>query len=72
MPESENWCNVKFRATFGSAVGEILVAASETKNLIIMGAKTTKTLAGHMSLTIAYNVAAKAECPVLTVRGGPA
>ena len=64
-PESENWCNIKFRVTVGSAVEEILVAASETKaNLIIMGAQTRKTLAGHMPLTIAYNVAAKAECPV--------
>ena len=32
----------------------------------------TISLAGHMPLTIAYNVAAKAECPVLTVRGGSA
>ena len=62
-PESENWCNIKFRVTVGSAVEEILVAASETKaNLIIMGAQTRKSLAGHMA--IAYNVAAKAECPV--------
>ena len=72
-PESESWCNVKFHVTFGSAVEEILGAASETKaNLIIMGAQTRKTFAGHMPLTIAYNVAAKAECPVLTVRGGSA
>lgn len=73
MPESESWCNVNFRVTFGSAVEEILGAASETKaNLIIMGAQTRKTFAGHMPLTIAYNVAADAECPVLTVRGGSA
>ena len=72
-PESESWCNVKFRVTFGSAVEEILGAASGTKaNLIIMGAQTRKTFAGHMPLTIAYNIAAKAECPVLTVRGGSA
>ena len=72
-PESESWCNVKFRVAFGSAVEEILGAAGEAKtNLIIMGAQTRKTFAGHMPLTIAYNVAAKAECPVLTVRGGSA
>ena len=72
-PESESWCNVKFRVTLGSAVEEILGAASETKaNLIIMGAQTRKTFAGQMPLTIAYNVAAKADCPVLTVRGGSA
>jgi nucleotide-binding universal stress UspA family protein len=72
-PESESWCNVKFRVAFGSAVEEIIDAASETKaNLIIMGTQTRKTFAGLMPLTIAYNVAAKAECPVLTVRGGSA
>ena len=71
MPQGpENWCNVTFRVTFGPAVEEILGEAGETKaNLIIMGAKTRKTFAGHTPLTTAYNVAAKAECPVLTVRG---
>jgi len=69
-PESEYWCQVKFRVTFGPAVEEILCEASETKaNLIIMGAKTRKTFPGHAPVTTAYNVAAKAECPVLTVRG---
>jgi len=56
--------------TFGPAVEEILGEAWETKaNLIIMGAKTRKSFAGHVPLTTAYNVVAKAECPVLTVRG---
>ena len=41
MPEgSENWCNPEFRATFGAAVEEILIAAKEIKaDLIVMGAK---------------------------------
>lgn len=69
-PESENWCMVDFRVTFGAAVEEILGEARETNaDLIIMGAKTRKTFAGHAPLTIAYNVVAKAKCPVLTVRG---
>ena len=34
-----------------------------------MGAKPRKSLAGHVPLTIAYNVVTKATCPVLTVRG---
>jgi nucleotide-binding universal stress UspA family protein len=74
MPPEGDCCgNVKFGVPFGSAVEEILGAASETKtNLIIMGAQTRKAFAGHMPLTIAYNVAAKAECPVLTVRDGSA
>jgi nitrogen fixation/metabolism regulation signal transduction histidine kinase len=67
---SENWCKPEFRVTFGTAVEEILIAARESKaDLIVMGAKPRKSLAGHVPLTIAYNVVTKAGCPVLTVRG---
>ena len=71
MPEgSENWCKSEFRATFGAAVEEILIAAKECKaDLIVMGAKARNSLAGHAPMTIAYNVVSKAICPVLTVRG---
>jgi nucleotide-binding universal stress UspA family protein len=71
MPaESENWCKPEFRVTFGAAVEEILIAAKECKaDLIVMGAKPRRSLAGHVPLTIAYNVVTKATCPVLTVRG---
>ena len=69
-PESENWCKVEFRVAFGAAVEEILEEARETQaDLIIMGAKTRKTFAGHAPLTVAYNIVTKAKCPVLTVRG---
>jgi nucleotide-binding universal stress UspA family protein len=67
---SENWCKPEFRVTFGSAVEEILIAAREAKaDLVVMGAKARRSLAGHVPLTIAYNVVTKAACPVLTVRG---
>ncbi len=67
---SENWCKPEFRATFGAATEEILIAARESKaDLIVMGAKARKSLAGHAPLTIAYNVVTKATCPALTVRG---
>jgi len=67
---SENWCKPEFRVTFGSAVEEILIAARESKaDLVVMGAKARRSLAGHVPLTIAYNVVTKAACPVLTVRG---
>ena len=71
MPEqSEHWCKVSFRVTNGAAVVEILVEARDTKaDLIIMGAKTRKTFAGHAPQTTAYSVVAKAKSPVLTVRG---
>jgi nucleotide-binding universal stress UspA family protein len=67
---SENWCKPEFRVTFGSAVEEILIAERESKvDLLVMGAKSRKNLAGHVPLTIAYNVVTKSICPVLTVRG---
>jgi nucleotide-binding universal stress UspA family protein len=67
---TENWCKPDFRVTYGSAVEEILIAARECKaDLIVMGAKARRSLAGHVPLTIAYNVVTKATCPVLTVRG---
>ena len=71
MPqESSNWCRTEFRVTFGATVEEILQEARETKaQLIVMGAKTRKNLAGHAPLTIAYDVLAKANSPVLIVRG---
>lgn len=71
MPEgSENWCKPEFRVTFGAAVEEILIAVREVNaDLLVMGAKPRRSLAGHLPLTIAYNVVTKANCPVLTVRG---
>jgi nucleotide-binding universal stress UspA family protein len=71
VPEgAENWCNPVFRATFGEAVEEITTMARETNtDLIVMGAKSRTSLAGHVPATIAYSVVTKARCPVLTVRG---
>jgi nucleotide-binding universal stress UspA family protein len=71
MPRgTENWCKPEFRVTFGAAVEEILIAAREAKaDLVVMGAKPRRSLAGHVPLTIAYTVVTKAGCPVLTVRG---
>ncbi|HET7105352.1 MAG TPA: universal stress protein [Candidatus Acidoferrum sp.] len=67
---TENWCKPEFRATFGAVAEEILIAARESNaDLIVMGAKARNSLAGHVPLTIAYNVVTKATCPVLTVRG---
>ena len=71
MPEgAENWCKPVFRATFGAAVEEILTMARETNaDLIVMGAKRMKSMAGHAPFAVAYHVVTKAHCPVLTVRG---
>ena len=69
-PGAEDWCKPEFKATFGEAAEEIVTLARETNaDLIVMGAKARKSLAGHVPVTIAYNVVVKAPCPVLTVRG---
>jgi nucleotide-binding universal stress UspA family protein len=69
-PECDDWCKTEFRVSFGDPAEEILQAARESKaELIVMGAKSSKNLAGHMPATVAYNVAARATCPVLTIRG---
>lgn len=58
-----------FRVRFGKVIDEILGASHElSADLIIMGAKATAGWAGHAPLSTAYNIAAKASCPVLTVR----
>ena len=61
----------EFRVLFGDPAEEILCAAQQTAtDLIVMGCKTGFGWAGHVPLSTAYNVAAKALCPVLTVRAG--
>jgi nucleotide-binding universal stress UspA family protein len=68
-PNSNIWCKINSRANFGTAE-EIPSEAGERKaNVIIMGAKTRKSFDWHAPMTIAYNVGAKAEWPVFTVRG---
>jgi len=58
-----------FCVRFGDVVEEILIASREFRgDSIVMGAKATAGWAGHVPLSTAYNVVAKASCPVLTVR----
>jgi nucleotide-binding universal stress UspA family protein len=65
----EIWCDPIFRVAVGDPIEEILQAASETNaDLIVMGAKARKGLAGHLPYTVAYRVVCGAHCPVLTVR----
>jgi nucleotide-binding universal stress UspA family protein len=58
-----------FCIRFGNAADEILNGAREKRvDLIVLGAKPTTDWAGHVPLSTAYNVVAKAQCPVLSVR----
>jgi nucleotide-binding universal stress UspA family protein len=66
---SELHCKVDFEVAVGEPVEQILRIADQTKaDLIVMGAKARKQLAGNVPYTKAYRVVCAAKCPVLTVR----
>ena len=67
--ETELHCKLDFEVPVGEPVEQILQIAKETKaDLIVMGAKARKSLAGNVPHTKAYRVVCGAQCPVLTVR----
>ena len=67
--ETDLHCKLDFEVLVGEPVEQILRIAQETKaDLIVMGAKARKSLAGNVPHTKAYRVVCEAECPVLTVR----
>jgi nucleotide-binding universal stress UspA family protein len=70
LPASaELHCLPSFRVECGDPVKEILrVAAQMRADLIVVGAKTRKGLAGHVPHTKAYQVVCGAPCPVLTIK----
>jgi nucleotide-binding universal stress UspA family protein len=57
----------EFMMIIGDPVEEILRWADKA-DLIVMGAKPVKGLAGHVPHTKAYRVISAAKCPVLTVK----
>ena len=70
LPSSTDFkCLPLFRVERGDAVTEILRVAEQTHaDLIVLGAKTRKGLAGHVPHTKAYQVVCGASCPVLTIK----
>ena len=62
-------CLPLFRVAEGDPASEILRIAEDTQaNLIVIGAKPRKGLAGHLLQSKAYRVICGASCPVLTIR----
>jgi nucleotide-binding universal stress UspA family protein len=69
LASHEDGIQADFYVRFGNVVDEILSTSREIHaDLIVMGAKATGGWAGQVPLSTAYNVTAKASCPVLTVR----
>ena len=69
VPSDELHCLPAFRVVQGDPVEEILRISRETRaNLIVIGAKGRKGLAGHVPASVAYQVVCGARCPVMTIR----
>lgn len=62
-------CKPEIDVAYGEPVAEILRVARETKtDLIVIGAKKSGALSGHIPGTKAYGVVRGAQCPVLTIK----
>ena len=63
--------NLEFKPEFVMVIGEPveeILRFAEKADLIVMGAKPRKGLAGHVPHTKAYRVISAAQCPVLTIK----
>ena len=69
-PDAELWCQPKIRVEAGNASEEVLlVARSESANLIVVGVREKSPLADHSPWSTLSQIIRGAECPVLGVRG---
>ena len=71
-PGSELWCEPKCRVEQGPEAEKIMeVAIALSADLIVLGVRSPQGGVGattHLLRSIAHDVVAKAQCPVLTVR----
>ena len=70
--DAENWCKPEFVVRFEFPEDGILRLAEERKaDLIVMGVRQPAegAISEHTPWPVASQVVAKAQCPVLTVRG---
>lgn len=62
-------CEPSFQVRFGDAGEQILqLAREEQSDLIVLGMRAGKDVAGRLPSPVAYRLACQAPCPVLTVR----
>jgi nucleotide-binding universal stress UspA family protein len=67
--EAELWCEPEYAVEFGERGERILeVTHSRGADLAVLGVRRTGNFPGHLPPATAYKVAARAHCPVLTVR----
>jgi nucleotide-binding universal stress UspA family protein len=62
-------CEPAFQVRFGDAGEQILqLAREEQSDLIVLGMRAGKDVAGRLPSAVAYRLVCKAPCPVLTIR----
>lgn len=67
--EAELWCQPEYAVEFGERAGRILeVLANRGADVVVVGIRRVGNFPGHLPPATAYKVAARAPCPVLTVR----
>jgi len=68
-PACKNVCEPEFQVRFGEAAEEILRAAAEQdSDLLILGLRGGRGVAGQLPSATAYELVRQAPCPVLTLR----
>ncbi len=68
-PACKNVCEPEFKVLFGEAAAEILrTAAEQDSDLLILGLRGGRGLAGQLPSATAYELVRRAPCPVLTLR----
>jgi nucleotide-binding universal stress UspA family protein len=72
FPESDtNWAISSFHLDRGMELDEIIKRAqSQSAGLIVLGIHTESQLGRHLHTSFAYQLLAKATCPVVSIRHG--
>jgi nucleotide-binding universal stress UspA family protein len=68
--EESDWCLPAYQLDRGTAIDQILDRAkSQTAGIIVLGIKVESHLGRHLHTSFAYQILAKATCPILTICG---
>jgi nucleotide-binding universal stress UspA family protein len=64
------WCMSNFQLEHGLELDQIIERAeTQTAGLIVLGVRTQSHLGLHLHTSLAYQLLAKATCPILSIRG---
>ncbi len=67
--DSSEWCKPTFQLEHGMEIDQIIERAQrQNAGLIILGVRTASQLGRRLHSSFAYNLLAKATCPVLSIR----